>query len=346
MELSIEQLANLKIAIDKENTKLNELKKEFNTLKPNYDHMESQLVRITEEVEVQAKIKENLIKENNEIREEKQKIQDDYEQKNAIVYQEIRRDREQIDQEKGIVELRLLEVDRREKEIWRKEDEIKNSMNEIKNIKKEVWQERLYLEKLLEQTKQEKDKNTDSISKNLEILWQIQSKEKEIDDKLKDLDLLEKSIIEKTSNNNNLLLEISAKERHIAEIEPKIELVKTYLKEVKDFVVSQKDEEWIEKIAKLEELLFWERKITIQAPKTEEISDENKIDDINEVEEKTEENNANLEEDKVEKDWVEENNKPYEEMTIWEIKEILKIKWIWFNPNNNNKQSLIKLLNQ
>lgn len=335
MELTINQLADLKIAIEKENNKLSEIQKKHDEIKSQYDHLISENTRLTDEVKNQADRKEALIKENEYFRIEKQKIQDDYEAKNAIVYKEIKEDRDQIDQEKWVLELRLLEVDRREKDIARKEVEATNNLNEIKKIKKEVWEERVYTEKLLEQTKQEKEKNFENIAKNLEVLSQIQKREEAIDEKIKELSLLEKSVIEKTSENNSILIEISAKERYIASVEPKLENFKKLLSETKDFVIESKNEKAIEQIKEIENEFtnpypdVPEPNPEVPEPtKNEEISDENTTDVV------------------VEQTKDVTPNKTYEGYSIAELKNELTAKWIAFNPNNNNKQSLIKLLMQ
>ena len=341
MELTINQLADLKIAIEKENNKLSEIQKEYDVIKSQYDHLISENTRLTDEVKIQADRKEKLIKENEDFRIEKQKIQDDYETKNAIVYKEIKEERDQIDQEKWVLELRLLEVDRREKDIARKEVEATNNLNEITKIKKEVWEEKLYIEKLLQETQKQKEEVSKEILQKIDLLEKIQEKEKTIDEKLEKFNGLQKDYEEKEKDIQNKLIEIWAKEKYIKEVEPKLENFKKLLTEIKNFVIESKDKKAIEQIKEIENEFEIPNPEVPEPEKNEWISDENKTDDINEVVvEKTSENEEN--EDNLPQDSV----KDYEEMSVWEIKNELTAKWIEFNPNNNNKQSLIKLLMQ
>lgn len=308
MELTINQLADLKIAIEKENNKLSEIQKKYDEMKSQYDHLISENTRLTDEVKIQADRKEKLIKENEDFRIEKQKIQDDYETKNAIVYKEIKEERDQIDQEKWVLELRLLEVDRREKDIARKEVEATNNLNEIKKIKKEVWEEKLYIEKLLQETQKQKEEVSKEILQKIDLLEKIQEKEKTIDEKLEKFNGLQKDYEEKEKDIQNKLIEIWAKEKYIKEVEPKLENFKKLLTEIKNFVIESKDKKAIEEVEAIEEEIKWEEVEAIE----------------------------------------EENKKPVdiENLSIKEIKEILDSRWIEYNPNNNNKQSLIKLLMQ
>ena len=342
MELTINQLADLKIAIEKENNKLSEIQKKYDEMKSQYDHLISENTRLTDEVKIQADRKEKLIKENEDFRIEKQKIQDEYEQKNSVVYKEIKEEREKLDQEKWVLELRLLEVDRREKDIARKEVEATNNLNEIKQIKKEIWEEKLYIEKVLQETQKEKEETSKSIWQKLELLEKLESKEKEIDEKLQNLNIKELEIAEKSLENQNKLIEIWAKEQYIRELEPKIENFKKLLTEVKNFVIESKNENAIEQIKEIENEFEVPNPEVPEPTENEEISDENKVDDTNVVtEEKTSEN-----EEKTENTTDVTPNKTYEEMSVTELKNELTAKWIEYNPNNNNKQSLIKLLMQ
>lgn len=342
MELTINQLADLKIAIEKENNKLSEIQKKYDEMKSQYDHLISENTRLTDEVKIQADRKEKLIKENEDFRAEKQKIQDEYEQKNSVVYKEIKEERDQIDQEKWVLELRLLEVDRREKDIARKEVEATNNLNEIKQIKKEIWEEKLYIEKVLQETQKEKEETSKSIWQKLELLEKLESKGKEIDEKLQNLNIKELEIAEKSLENQNKLIEIWAKEQYIRELEPKIENFKKLLTEVKNFVIESKNENAIEQIKEIENEFEVPNPEVPEPTENEEISDENKVDDTNVVtEEKTSEN-----EEKTENTTDVTPNKTYEEMSVTELKNELTAKWIEYNPNNNNKQSLIKLLMQ
>ena len=104
------------------------------------------------------------------------------------------------------------------------------------------------------------------------------------------------------------MIEIWAKEKYIKEVEPKLENFKKLLTEIKNFVIESKDKKAIEEVEAIEEEIKWEEVEAIE----------------------------------------EENEKPVdiENLSIKEIKEILDSRWIEYNPNNNNKQSLIKLLMQ
>jgi hypothetical protein len=74
MELSIEQLADLKIAIEKNARILKENESKSNELISTNTHLVSENIRLKSEITQQVEIKENLIKENNEIRKEKDLI--------------------------------------------------------------------------------------------------------------------------------------------------------------------------------------------------------------------------------------------------------------------------------
>jgi anti-sigma-K factor RskA len=100
MELSIEQLADLRIAINKSDEKLKALNKEYDEKYPLLEHAIAENIRLIQEVEQQVQIKENLILENETLRKEKEKINGEFDKRNEVNYKRMQEEQAKIDSDK------------------------------------------------------------------------------------------------------------------------------------------------------------------------------------------------------------------------------------------------------
>jgi regulator of replication initiation timing len=109
-ELSIDQLSDLKIAIVENKKQLDALKQEKESVAAENLHFKSENTRLTEEIQSQVFNKENLVKENDKLREEKQKIYDEYDEKQGKISLEITAKKEKLDNQEALVNARLEEL--------------------------------------------------------------------------------------------------------------------------------------------------------------------------------------------------------------------------------------------
>lgn len=314
MELSIDQLAELKIAIEKSSVKERELNTKVTELEWMYNHYTWENKRLENEIKQQIEIKENLIKENNDIRKEKETIQWEYEKRNQENYKKISETQAKLDETKWLIDLRLIEVEKREADLNRKIEENETLIKDVKKIKQEIWEERLVLEWQIKEIQNERQKSIEETERKLKAIQELEEKEKDFEKQRENLNKKMEENAKQLNEINAKYIEIKAQEKYFETILPKIETFKDYLKETKDFVINSKN------------------------------ATKEQINKINEI--ATTIDNTSIPLDipwETTTEW--ETNVDYTFVTVAEIKTLLNEAWIKYNKNNNNKESLIKLLN-
>ena len=322
MELSIEQLADLKIAIEKNARILKENESKSNELISTNTHLVSENIRLKSEITQQVEIKENLIKENNEIRKEKDLINWEYEKRSNENYLKIKKAQDELESKTPVIELRLLEADKRERDIVWKIEENEKLIKEIRVIKQEIWEEKLYIEKQIKEIQSEREKSITETERKLKAIQELEEKWIEIDRRNTELNKRLEDNTKQLNEINAKYIEIQAQQRYFESVLPKIENFKIFLKEVKAYVTENGKIERFQ-LEKLEEINnIVENKV---------IASENLSNDITKGnEEKTSEN--------------ERKEVDLDSFSVAELKQLLNEAKIEYNPNNNNKASLIKLL--
>jgi regulator of replication initiation timing len=109
-ELSIDQLSDLKIAIIENQKVLDALKEEREKVASENVRLKSDNTRLEKDVQMQIYNKENLVKENDKLREEKEKIYKEYADKQGKVSLEITERQRELDNKQALIEARKEEV--------------------------------------------------------------------------------------------------------------------------------------------------------------------------------------------------------------------------------------------
>ncbi|NDK08272.1 hypothetical protein EOM39_03405, partial [Candidatus Gracilibacteria bacterium] len=254
MELSIEQLADLKIAIKGESKKYDELKQTNEGLVVVNSNLTSNNKRLEKEIDEQVRIKEATIEENNKLRAEKEGINSEFEIKSNKQYEELRIKEQEIGDKLALIEARSKELEDRELKLFEKNEEIDRKISDLQQTKKEVKEDMIKSEKRLIEAREKEtdiikretylDKKDNDVRELLEVNEQEQEKIKKE----------RKEILEISKKNQNALIETQAiEERMKADISRNEKLV-VLLDETKNYLIG------LEVVTKEELLGFIDKK--------------------------------------------------------------------------------------
>lgn len=378
--LSIDQLSDLKIAIIENKKTLETLETEKQKVSAENVHLKSENTRLNEEIQQQVFNKENLVKENDELREEKQKIYDEYNEKQGKRTLELEEKQEKLNNQEALVNARLEELSGREKTLVnQKEAHEKDALN-FDVAKKEYELQVLHLNN----KEKEVFEKEDEVKKKIDHL---QTERKKYSEEYKKLEQLKEAVKDSQNkaqidieNNNKILQEISIKTEENEAIKNRYETLIPLYNEVKDYIIKNTSDWTAENFMTLENVMFKkieEEKINYfkkkeEKPVEEEVEEVEKEEEKEEVEEKEDrykpidseswaiakswEAVEKPKEEEVEKEVEEkpkeevekEEEKPvedwYEKMSYKELKELAKKHWInfWANPKTANLIAIIR----
>lgn len=136
--LSIEQLADLKIVIERERKNLEEIEAKAKTAEAEYSRNFDEAARLKGEVAELVKQKEQLVADNANLIEEKGSIQSRFEEESAKKYADLRALETSVAASEQTVQLRLIEVDKRERDVAGKALDLEKKVVESKRAKEEA----------------------------------------------------------------------------------------------------------------------------------------------------------------------------------------------------------------
>lgn len=283
MDFSIDQLADLKIAIKKNEAILSEKEKANKILESRNKDLISTNSRLDKEIDVQVKRIEESKAKNIEISAEKEGILSKFAIDNEKVYKELREKEKSISNEAQQTALRLIELDKREWKLANKEKANNLILEEARNISKETKNEAVSIESRLldlEASKKNLEAKRKSVTEREDALISI--KEKLEKTRILNSDK-ESDIMELEQKNSNTLIQIQSKEKLMISDKERLEKLIPLFTELKNFVI-ENGKISIEDIEKI----LWdeakgiedENKGTEEEPvietKTEEIVEEDK----------------------------------------------------------------------
>lgn len=319
MDLSIEQLADLKIAIQTKSKELKGIEKTLEDKVALNNHLTNDNVRLESEIKEQVKIKEALIEENTKLRAEKDVISAEYEEKNAKVYAEIHDRETKVKAREEQNELLIAEITKRESSISDKMDKIKVENEHIKKSKQDLVEHELLLASV---TKQHEDQKADLL-KRMEALsveqLETSNKHKELEKVRVEIERQEKNLKEESLKIENQKIELNAREKILQIDIDKLKTVVPLFLEAKAFVannlyIPEELANFEQTFSKQFKEIFWIKELAPKVETTDEV-----------VITPTEENKGTLEEnketektaDESEKNPVKENKETLKEVKPW-----------------------------
>jgi len=248
MDFNIDKLADLKIAIKKNEAILSEREKANVTLETRNKDLTSTNNRLENEIEVQVKRIDEAKASNQKLIEEKEWILSQFAVDNEKVYKELREKEQNVANESQQVALRLIELDKREGKLANKETSNKKILEEARKISKETKDEANQVESKLLDLEAEKKKIAEKqkiIAEKEEALEEIKAKIEESRRKAQDE---ETTLLELNQANQNNLINIRATEKAITSEKERLEKLTPLFIELKKFVIenSEANEEMIQ----------------------------------------------------------------------------------------------------
>lgn len=310
MDLTIEQLADLKISIEKYKNDLKEITAKHDHLIAENKNLDETNRRLEKEINIQVERKERHIAENETLLAEKQKIIEDFDSKSAVQYRELREKEEKVTSIDAQNKLRAQELEKREYNIMQKwvenDEKIKSLEARNREIKKEIA--------LLEVSRTENLKTLKSVEtvKNQTLLREreMRARIKELEAKQEETANKEKELQKEIVKNSDKLIEISAKEQTITQTEKNLKILNNLFSELKDAIAKS----WI---------TLWNVKAVINSKSANEIKEIKEAIDT-EIQETPEEVTETPEE--VVEDIVVDT--PEE---VVDTPELIKLEWMAYN---------------
>ena len=142
-EFTIQQLADLNIAVRESENKLKVLTKELSTVNSELDHNRSESIRLCNEAKEYAVMKEGLIRDNEKLRQEKDIINSKYEADMNQRMEQIRARKEELDGRESVLALRFAEATKREGDVSEKLALIDERSRLVRTMQDDLAQDRL-----------------------------------------------------------------------------------------------------------------------------------------------------------------------------------------------------------
>ena len=237
MSLNIDQLADLKIAIKKNEITLKENTKNNEVLENRNEDLTSTNKRLEQEINLQVDRIEKAKTDNQKLLEEKSGILSKFATDNEKVYKELREKEKNVSNDAQQTALRLIELDKREWKLANKENSNKALLEEARNTKKEASEEVLRVEKQIDNLNDQRKKlkqEEKAFNEKKEALLEVK---KDLEDTKEDINGKESDLLELNQNNQNLLIEINAKEKAIISDKDRLEKLVPLFNELKDYVI-------------------------------------------------------------------------------------------------------------
>ena len=339
--ITIEQLADLRIAIKKNEATLKEKQEANTTLEAINKHLVENNKQLEQELEVQADRIVTAKAENEALREEKEGILSKFAKDNEKAYKELREKEKGIANDQQQNALRLIEIEKRESKLVAKETSNKAMLDEAKSVQKEAKEEAVRAEeKYIEVTAERKKlkMEEEKVSKKKEALQEI---EKEIDAKKLAVQEKEIALLEEIQTNRNLVAELQNKEKNNKLETERLEKLNALYNELKAYVTEKGN-------ITAEEVEVFVNGENADTPVKEEVIEPQPTIEAPVVEEKNKDEESTPEQ----KEEAKEIEKPVEkdpavlsEMKFGELQKEVKVRWLDL-PQNAKKEDLIDLLSK
>lgn len=241
MEFSIDQLADLKIAIKKNEWILSEREKANVTLETRNKHLVETNNRLDKEITLQVDRIDEAKAKNISLSEEKEWILSKFAIDNEKVYKDLREKEVKISNESQQTALRLIELDKREWKLANKEKSNNLILEEARNVSKETKNEAISVEsKLLdlEASKKNLEVKRKSIYSREEALFSIKKKleKTRIENNDKEFEIMEIN-----QANSNKLIQIQSIEKSIVSDKARLEKLVPLFSELKNYVIENSE---------------------------------------------------------------------------------------------------------
>lgn len=330
--LSIEQLAELKIAIKKADTELQDKLGKNKELEKRNSHLTQENKRLSDEIEVQDQRKDNAIKDNESLRAEKEGILSKFAEENEKQYKELREREGAVATKEQNNALRLIEIEKREGRLVNKEKSNKAILEEAKAVEKEAKEETLRNEEKILTIQAERKKireREDQVAEKKRALEEVKSDLEKVKIEIEEKEI---AVLEEGQHNANLVAELRNKEVNIKNDLERLERLNAVYKEMKDFVAENSNIS----IEDVEKMILWGENVVVEQESTPE-----EVEEAKEIEAPVQEE---VKEDEL---WatVEKDPAVLSEMKMPELREEVKNRGLDL-PQNAKKEDLIDLLSK
>jgi len=239
--MSIDQLADLRIAIIKTQATLDENTKNNTILSQTNEHLSANNLELDKELKIQeARIKE-AIAENEKLRKEKEWILSKFAQDNEKAYATLRETETKVANETQQNALRMIEIDKREHSLVNKENTNKSILNEAKILKKEAREEMKSAENAKLSLQRQEKSLRDANKRLIENETRIKDIEKNIELRKIELNDKESEVLQSIQKQANQVAELNTLTLNSqVEIE-KLNRVNAIYKEYKEYFAKQLD---------------------------------------------------------------------------------------------------------
>lgn len=235
--LSIEQLADLKIAIEKRNNEFRALNEEFTQKTNELENKKNEHIRLTAEVETLVAHKEGLIKENEDLRSEKSVINAEFNKKSEEQYKELREREERVSSLDQTTQLRILEVDKRERDIAGREQALEAKAIRVRLIESDAKNESAKIDLRNEELNRREEEISKKAREAQEQSQKAIDERIQTEAKLEELKEKEREIEKVSRDNASSIIELKSKIAENEALEGRLSKIIPLYDELKTFII-------------------------------------------------------------------------------------------------------------